>query len=428
MTNDTAHGSGIRLPWAGKTVPMNEIEEVLASLWKMSADNFRIGANVQVRTSVLNLLICTPDIETAQRASKILRELSSTHLARVTLLILDNSENAPSTLQAWVTLRCFSMISDLMRHCFEQTTILASGSAIRSIANIIQPLLKPDLPVYLWWLGDPPGQDDPTFNGLVDLSSRMIVDSTSFFNPEQDICTLATLFDTAPACALSDLNWGRITPWRQLISQFFDVPEYRSYLSGITSIEIEHSVVPLARQMRTELGDVSPNPARALLLAGWLKERLGWSMAEDTTSNDCDTESGTYFWNMVRVANTRSTRSLTLTRVKSTPGNVVSTSIRPRVHAEMRPGSICLIRLMSNVEDKQVTFTIRLDHEMKLFMASVELSHETSSRRSVSLAMVRNESELLHDELEILGHDYHFEQTLQEVSEMLAAENRKNGV
>ena len=422
MTNDTAHDPGIHLPWAGKAVSMSEIETVITSLWKMSADNLRTGANVQVRTSVLNLVICTPDIETAQRASKILRELSSTHLARVTLLILDSGEHAPSSLYSWVTLRCFSMISDLMRHCFEQATILASGSAVRAVANIIQPLLKPDLPVYLWWLGDPPGRDDPTYIGLVNISSRMIVDSTSFFNPEQDIGTLSALFDTVPECALSDLNWGRITPWRQLISQFFDVPEYRSYLDGVTSIEIEHAVAPLATQMRTELGDVSPNPARALLLAGWLKERLGWSLAEDTSRNDCDTSSGTYYWSMVRSSNVRSTRSLTPTRVKTTPGNVASISIRPRVNAEMRPGSICLVRLMSNLEHKQATFTINLDDEMKLFKTSIGLSHETRSRRSVSLAAVYNESELLHDELEILGHDYHFEQTLKEVTEMLAAE------
>ena len=422
MTNDTAHDPGIHLPWAGKAVRMNEIESVLASLWKMSVDNLRTGANVHVRTSILNLVICTPDLETAQRASKILRELSSTHIARVTLLILDSGEQAPSTIQAWATLRCFSVISDLMRHCFEQATILASGSAVRSVANIIQPLLKPDLPVYVWWLGDPPGRDDPTFIGLVDISSRMIVDSTSFFNPEQDIGTLSTLFDTTPECALSDLNWGRITPWRQLISQFFDVPEYRTYLTGVTSIEIEHAVAPIATQMRTESGDVSPNPVRALLLAGWLKERLGWSLAEDTSNNDCDTSSGAYYWNMARLANARSTRSLTLTRVKTTPGNKASISIRPLVNTEMRPGSICLVRLMSNQEHKQATFTISLDAEMGLFKTSIELSYEARSRRSVSLAAVQNESELLHDELEILGHDYHFEQTLREVTEMLAAE------
>ena len=422
MTNDTVHNPGIHLPWAGKTVRMDEIEAVLASLWKMSADNLRTGANVRVRTSVLNLVICTPDVETAQRASKILRELSSTHLARVTLLILDNEELAASSLQAWVTLRCFSMISDLMRHCFEQTTILASGSAVRSLANIIQPLLKPDLPVYLWWLGDPPDRDDPTFIGLVEISSRMIVDSTGFFNPEQDISTLSALLDIAPECALSDLNWGRITPWRQLISQFFDVPEYRSYLNGVTSIEIEHSVAPISTQMRTELGDVSPNPVRALLLAGWLKERLGWSLAEDATDNNCDTGSGTYFWSMVRLANPRSTHSLTPTHIKPTPGNIASISIRPRVNAEMRPGSIFLVRLISNLDNNRATFTISLDDEMKLFVTSIELSHETRARRSVSLAAVQNESDLLHDELEILGHDYHFEQTLKEVTEMLAAE------
>jgi glucose-6-phosphate dehydrogenase assembly protein OpcA len=314
------------------------------------------------------------------------------------------------------------MASDLMRHCFEQATILASGTAVRSVSNIIQPLLKPDLPIYLWWLGDPPERDDPTFNSLVDISSRMIVDSTSFFKPDKDIGTLSTLFQTAPECALSDLNWGRITPWRQLIIQFFDVQEYRAYLAGVTSIEIEHSVAPLATQMRTELGDVSPNPARALLLAGWLKERLGLSLVADTKNNYWDTDSGTYSWSMARSVNARATRSLTPTRVKTTAAsNIVSISIRPRVHAEMRPGSICLVRLMSNRENKQATFTINLDDEMKLFMTSVELS-EAGSRRSVSLATVQNESELLHEELEILGHDYLFEQTLKEVTEMLGEE------
>ena len=104
------------------------------------------------------------------------------------------------------------------------------------------------------------------------------------------------------------------------------------------------------------------------------------------------------------------------------PGNIASISIRPQVHAEMRPGSIYLVRLMSNLEQKHATFTISLDNEMKLFKTSIELSHETRSRRSVSLAAVHTESELLHDELEILGHDYQFEQTLKEVTEMLAAE------
>ncbi len=421
MTNETLNDPGIHLPWAGKIVRMEEVEDVLSSLWRMSADNLRIGANLSVRTSVLNLIICAPDVETAQRVSIILRKLSSTHLSRVVILILDSSENSPNAITAWVTLRCFSVISDLMRHCFEQTTMLASGSSIRFAANIIQPLLKPDLPVYLWWLGDPPDQNDPTFAGLVDLSNRIIVDSTSFFSPEQDIRTLAALFQASPDSALSDLNWGRLTPWRQLTIQFFDVPEYRPYLAGVDSIEIEHAVAPLAVPTRTEQGDVSPNPTRALLLAGWLKARLGWTMV---SKEYLDTASGTYHWIMERTANLRTTRSLTPIRSKTGKlGNTASISIRPRVQTEMRPGSICLVRLVSKMENKQATFTISREDDLNNVLTSVELSHETRPKRTVSLAAENNEGELLRDELEILGHDYLFEQTLLEVAEMLSEDS-----
>jgi glucose-6-phosphate dehydrogenase assembly protein OpcA len=421
MTNETLNDPGIHLPWAGKIVRMEEVEDVLSSLWRMSADNLRIGANLSVRTSVLNLIICAPDVETAQRVSIILRKLSSTHLSRVVILILDSSENRPNAITAWVTLRCFSVISDLMRHCFEQTTMLASGSSIRFVANIIQPLLKPDLPVYLWWLGDPPDQNDPTFAGLVDLSNRVIVDSTSFFSPEQDIRTLAALFQASSDSALSDLNWGRLTPWRQLTIQFFDVPEYRPYLAGVDSIEIEHAVAPLAVPTRTEQGDVSPNPTRALLLAGWLKARLGWTMV---SKEYLDTASGTYHWIMERTANLRTTRSLTPIRSKTGKlGNTASISIRPRVQTEMRPGSICLVRLVSKMENKQATFTISREDDLNNVLTSVELSHETRPKRTVSLAAENNEGELLRDELEILGHDYLFEQTLLEVAEMLSEDS-----
>src|SRR6266568_7952341 len=339
MTEDTANRPVIRLPWAGKPIRMEQTEQELALLWKISADNMRMGQNTNVRTSVLNLIISAPDIESAQRASKILRDLSSMHLARVTILILDSSDDTPTSVNTWITLRCFSVISDLMRHCFEQTTLLATGGAIRSISNILQPLLKPQLPVYLWWVGDPP-DNDAIFNSLVELSDRIIADSTTFFNPEQDIRTLALLSQAAPDCALSDLNWGRLTPWRQLVAQFFDVVEYRPYLAGVNSIEIEHAAAPLATPTVTESGDVSPNPACALLLAGWLKARLGWSLASDSSENIHDTASGTYRWLMEGTASPRTTRTLGLPRVKTgKAGNaqMASIDIRPQVQSQMRP-------------------------------------------------------------------------------------------
>ncbi len=424
MTNDTANGPGIRLPWAGKLVSIEEIEQKLTSLWSMSHDNLRTGANINVRTSVLNLVICTPDLETAQLASKVLRELSSTHLARVAIVVLDSSETAAS-VSAWVTLRCFSTISDLMRHCFEQTTLLTRGSATRAAGNILQPLLKPDLPVYLWWLGDPPAQDDPTFHNLVELSNRIVFDSTSFFNPAVDIRTLAALCRVAPDSAISDLNWSRLTPWRELVIQFFDVPEYRPYLAGIQSIEIEHAAAPLSVPGRTEDGDVSPNPIRALLLAAWLKERLGWSLSTYRGNNQQDAASGAYHWEMQRGTNPRVTAQLGAPRSRSgrLGGQPTSITIRPMVHTELRPGSIALVRLVSTVDNKEAVFTINRKEDLDYVDTSVEIAQETRQKRVVSLAVHDKESDLLREELEITGHDYPFEQTLQEVADLLDAED-----
>lgn len=421
MTTEATNSLGPRIPWAGKMVRMENVEEELALLWKISADNMRVAQNTNVRTSVLNLVICAPDIESAKRASTILRNLSSTHLARVTVLILDRDTDTPTTINTWITLRCFSVISDLMRHCFEQTTMLATGEVVRSISNILQPLLKPHLPVYLWWIGDPPG-NDTIFNSLVQLSDRVIVDSTSFFNPEQDIHTLALLRQAAPDAALSDLNWGRLTPWRQLIIQFFDVTEYRPFLAGISSIEIEHAAAPLATPTLSESGDVSPNPACALLLAGWLKARLGLSLATDSAHTIRDTASGTYHWRMEHSASPRTTSPLGSTRSRTgklTYAQPASIDIRPQIQSHIRPGSICLVRLNSNIEGNQATFTIDREGDPDHVLTSVELSHGVRPQRAVNLASTRTESELLYDELEITGHDHLFEQTLQEVADLL---------
>ena len=154
MAMDNSATPGIHLPWAGKKVNQAQVEGELSTLWHLASDNMRISQNMNVRTSVLNFVICAQDIESARKASAVLRDLSSTHIARVTLLILDTRSDAPSEVSTWITLRSFPIISDIMRHHFEQVTVSVSGAAIRYVDNIVQSTLKPDLPVYLWWLND----------------------------------------------------------------------------------------------------------------------------------------------------------------------------------------------------------------------------------------------------------------------------------
>ncbi len=404
MANEIARSLATCLPWAGKQIRIEEVDTVLSSLWKMSADNLRIGANLHVRTSVLNLVICTPDATSAHYASTLLRSLSSTHLARATIVILDASQETPDLLESWVTLRCFSMISDLMRHCFEQTTLLTSGQANSVLHSTLPRVLRANLPTYLWWIGDTTGADNTIFHRVAELCQRAIVDSATFLQPEQDIHALATSYKNAPQVALSDLTWGRLTPWRQLVAQFFDMPEYLPFLNGIERIEIEHVAAPLAEPRVGDNGEVSPNPTAALLLAGWLKTSLNLALApEGSAQNLHETQSGTYQW-QIKVP---------------TSGTSAVMQIQPHIQSNLRRGSLYLVRLTCTAENKRAIFTIKRDADSDYVLTSVEVAQETRPMRIVNLPVRYNESELLCNELEIMGHDQLFEQVLQEVDILL---------
>lgn len=420
MVKDNANTTGPRLPWAGKKVHASDVETELSHLWRMSADNVRIGQNMNVRTSVLNFVICAPDIVSARHASTLIRDLSSTHIARVILLILDTS-GIPSSISTWVTLRSFPIISDIMRHSFEQITIMATGAAVYQADHVVQSLLKNDLPVYLWWLYDPP-KDKSILRRIGTMNERIIVDSSSFATPEESIRALAILVQTSPNCAISDLSWARIAPWRELIAQFFDVADYRHYLTGVNHIAIEHSVSPsFTSQENIIRGGSSPNPIQALLLAAWLKARLGWQHATDSDTDEYDQVTGTYSWQMARTTSTLPARSAATTVSKSGKlGALVASRItlRPREVASLPPGSICLVRLESIRDGKLATFTINLEDDEHV-ITSVEITEGPRPSRTVNIAAAREVSNLLHNEMEIMGRDTLYEETLNEVFDLL---------
>jgi glucose-6-phosphate dehydrogenase assembly protein OpcA len=420
MTNHTTNSPGVHLSWAGKLVQQADVEDTLSYLWRMSADNVRTSQNIRVRTSVLNFVICAPDLESAQKASALLRDLSSTHIGRVTLLILDTDPGAESRVSTWVTLRSFPIISDVMRHHFEQITVLASGSAANSSAHIIQPFLKPDLPIYLWWLNDLPSRLD-TFQELVRLSSRVIIDSNSFYAPERSIKAISTFLQQSPESALSDLNWGRITPWRQLVAQFFDAPEFQHYLAGIYKIEIEHAVAPA--QTTGTGNSATINPIHALLLAGWLKSTLNWNLEDGGSTHIHDALKGSYSWGLTRNTGPLQAQSIAtitnLTDEVGRGGHGIIT-IRPRVQANLIPGSLCFIRLTSIVDNKQAVFTIDREDDAHHVLTSVDMPQNTRPPRTVSVPASQEASTLLHEELEILGRDYLYEDTLHAVVELSA--------
>jgi hypothetical protein len=123
-----------------------------------------------------------------------------------------------------------------------------------------------------------------------------------------------------------------------------------------------------------------------------------------------DSVSGTYSWNLERKTDPLLSKS-----------GQTNISIRPHVQSDLLPGSLYLLRLTSTIDGKQkAIFTINHENDTNHVFTSIHLAEDTSSHRTVDVTDTWGVNSLLRDELEIIGHDYLYEEVLQSVFELLS--------
>lgn len=129
--------------------------------------------------------------------------------------------------------------------------------------STLLPLLLPDSPVIAWWPGVAPEQVAQSQIGT--LATRRITDAMGYDDP------LAALVRRARNLAPgdTDLTWTRLTPWRALLAAALDV----------------HPGTVTAATVRA-----ADNNAAGLLLAAWLRSRLGIGVAFEASPGPGITE------------------------------------------------------------------------------------------------------------------------------------------
>ncbi len=195
------------------------------------------------RTSVMTHLAWVPQAW-EEAAEDVLAGLAERHPSR-TIVLFPRPESADG-LDASVEVDCFSA-GEGRQVCTETIRLRLGGNRAQAPASIAEPLLLPDLPVFLRWRGLPPFGERP-FEQLVDTVDRLIVDSTEWPGLPAPYVRLAEIFDRV---AVSDIAWARTSRWR---------PQLASLWPGIASV----------RRIK-----VHGTEAQAQLLAGWLRSRLG---------------------------------------------------------------------------------------------------------------------------------------------------------
>ena len=126
-------------------------------------------------------------------------------------------------------------------------TVVLEGLVPRYLNNAVASLRLSSLPAIGWWR-------EPSTEGLLELAElvdRLVLDVE---DPSQVWSMVPQL---SKLTAVSDIRWGRLTRWRDLFAQFFDLPEVRDRAGSFSRLSITAGDAHAAR-----------------LFAGWIVSRL----------------------------------------------------------------------------------------------------------------------------------------------------------
>ena len=258
------------LRWDGAAATVAEVERELARIWSSPparaavGDGGRSGRVVAARSSVLNLVVVARRPELGERVMAEIATLAGRHPSR-TLVLVPTDPDGPAWFRAQVRVYCMVAREGSPETCTEVVYAAAGGDTGRHLAAVVAPLLVHDLPVALWWPGDPPFgtrfADD-----LVDLAERLIVDGSSWTGDGLD--RLRTLAGLARSVQVTDFAVVRQARWREAIAAAFDRPDLLLYLGSLRRIAVTYA---------TRGGpdaDTTTNVVKPIYHVAWLASRL----------------------------------------------------------------------------------------------------------------------------------------------------------
>ncbi len=262
------------LRWAGHATSVAEIERELGRIWSLpQAVATREGTPerlVAARTSVLNLVVVARSPELGQWAASTIAMGTGRHPSR-TLIVVPTDPDGPAWLRADVRAFCMVPRPGAPETCAEHVYVTAGGDTGRHLEAIVAPLLVHDLPVTVWWPGDPPFGTAPAA-ALVTMADRLVVDGSHWTGDGLDrLQALAALGGSG--LPIADFALMRQARWREAVASIFDHDDYLPYLRAIRRIAVTYA---------THGGpgaEAGTNLVKPIYHVAWLASRLGLRVA-----------------------------------------------------------------------------------------------------------------------------------------------------
>ncbi len=150
-------------------------------------------------------------------------------------IVVVRSDDPARRIAAEVSALCHLPAPGMPQVCSERILLRAGPNAIDLVPGAVRPLLEAELPMILWWTGDPRTHES-LFRDLGDECSRLILDLP---DPGAEIEAIRLGLDPTVCRFSRDVAWFGLTRWRELVAQFFDPPCPSEALGRIDSVHIE---------------------------------------------------------------------------------------------------------------------------------------------------------------------------------------------
>lgn len=259
------------LRWSARAHSIAEIEAELGRIWANQDLTATVegepGRHIAARTSVMNFVVIARQPEIAQHCAAAIQSLTGQHPSR-TMIIGAADPDGPSWLDARVEAHCVLPRGDAPETCAEMIHLTCGGESGRHLAAVVTPLLIHDLPVTVWWPGEPPFTSKPA-QDLFEVADRLIVDGSSWTGDGLDRLGQMAALARGSRIAISDFALVRQSRWREAIASIFDDPDFLPYLRSMRRIAVTYAT-------HDETGAPgSTNLVKPIYHVGWLASRLG---------------------------------------------------------------------------------------------------------------------------------------------------------
>ena len=421
-----------RLDKTLRRIELGDVETALDELWRETNERaLAAGAGAVSRNTVLTLMAYTTTTAQARLCLRAAEELAVQHPAR-TAVLLCQPELREASIAVQVAVRGDGV--GLTAGYSEEIIIEAHGDAALHVPGVALPLMVSGLPAYLWWHGEPPWNSN-LVETLVDGIDRLIIDSGDAGDADRFLIGAADLVHRKHAhCALSDFNWARQTPWREMTAQFFDPPAMLPLLSGVDRVTIEYAAGE---------EDAPTNSAPAYLYAGWLAARLGWSVsatprrgfgpARQHTLHDranhpvlveMNARTGLPVGSWYAI-HERQRRALNPSASGSWPALADGRSgttgpLTPLAlveDPEIGDGALMSVRIHAVASGRPGTFIIARDQDLEHATTLCQVDGSGPPSHTVHLGSL-GETALLHTQLELVTHDAIYEEALLKAAQL----------